>query len=346
MELKIKNLSQNYFGHFDSLHAIEHTFVSGVNTVFGEVGSGKTTLLKTIAGLVEPYQGSVELDGQPVALNKNTAISFVFDDLGFFERRSLAYNLEYPLKIRKIPKAERKKTVEDWLKIINVSPNYLDHKAFRLPLRERVECALIRGFSKQSPVILLDNPLSCLDPSERRLVFFELLRLFSAHSDRIIVYATDSAEEVRLLDCPTLVLSYGYVSGSGKVSQIINKPTFLTPSELLIPYFNKFETVLTEKGFSLFGKEYEVDFSGTLAESFIDKKVVVGFMPEAVCIGDLSAKKVFEVNEKDQKIYLLDFQDASIFSSICAESVDLDINKILIFDDVSDRLIYPSFDEK
>lgn len=346
MELKIKDLSLNYFGHFDSLHSIEHTFVSGVNAVFGEFGSGKTTLLKAIAGLIEPYQGSVELDGQALKLNKSTVVSLVFDDLGFFERRSLAYNMEYPLKIRKIPKDERKITVEGWLQKVNVSPNYLSDQVFRIPSQQRVECALVRGFAKQSQVILLDNPLSCLNPSERRLVFFELLRLFAENSDKIIIYATDSAEEVRLLDCPTLVLSLGYVAGRGKFSEITQTPQFLTPSELLIPYFNTFEIILTKDGFALFGKDYKIDFSNTLAESFIDKKAVVGFKPEAVIIGEISAKKTFEVSEPNGKIYLLDVGGTSFYSCVCSESVDLDTNKIYIFDDVSGRLIYPTASEK
>ena len=340
MELKINDLSLNYFGHSDCLHSISHTFVKGINVVFGEVGSGKTSLLKAIAGIEKPYEGRVELDGQPIGLSKESVVSFVFDDLGFFERRSFGYNLEYPLKLRKIPKSERREIVEGWLEKAGVSTNYLAETAFRVPTEERVKGALIRGFSRNSKIILLDNPLSGLNPSDRRKVFFELLKIAFENRDSIIIYATDSAEEARMLDCPTLVLSYGYVAGQGRIGELVENPEFITPSELLIPFFNVLDVVLEENGFDAFDSRITIDFKDTMAESFVGKKAILGFKPDAIVFGETKAEPLFEVNTDNGKVYLLEANGHRFYSSVCLDRIGLDENKIYIFDDVSGRIIY------
>ncbi len=339
MELKLNEVTLNYFGHADCLHSINHTFTNGVNVVFGDIGSGKTSLLKAIAGINYVHDGSITIDGEKISLNKNTHINMVFDDLAFFERRSLKYNLHYPLKLRKIPIEEREKIVNEWLDRFGVSEYLLDNAVFRLSNEDRVKCALLRAFYRDSDVILLDNPLSHLNPSERRRVFALLVK-FIFQVNAIVIYATDSAEEVELLNRPTLVLSYGYDLENGYPSDFLKQPKCLQTAELFIPFYNKVEVVLNEHGFLLFDRQFDISLVGSLAESYIGKNAILGFNSDAFIDGEIEAEHIYSLSTPMGKVHLINVYGIEFYSLIGSPLVGLDLDKIALYDAVTERLIY------
>ncbi len=339
MELEIKDLSLNYFGHADSLHSINYKFKEGLNVIFGTEGSGKTSLLKGIAGINPYHSGKVLLDDEPLVTGKLCDISFVFDDLGFFEKKSLKYNLSYPFKIRKTPKEEYLKIIEKWLDDFCIPKELLDMKVFRLSPDFRVRTALLRGFYRKSKLIIMDNPLANLNQYDRAKTFLFLAK-YLKQTDGIVIYATDSVEEVNLLNAPTMVLSYGYVSETGIPLEMIEKPMCLTTSELFIPYFNKFTVKLMSNGFYLFDRLFELDLKNTLAESFIGKDVVVGFKPDCVISGEIPAVSPLSLNTPKREIYLLKIGDSEIYSDKPINRIGLDKEKILLFDPLTERVVY------
>lgn len=339
MELKLNEVTLNYFGHADCLHSINHTFTNGVNVVFGDIGSSKTSLLKAIAGINYVHDGAITLDGENISLNKNTRINMVFDDLAFFERRSLKYNLHYPLKLRKIPIEEREKIVNEWLEKFGVSVYLLDDAVFRLSDEDRVKCALLRAFYRDSDVILLDNPLSHLNPSERRRAF-TLLAKFMFQANAIVIYATDSAEEVELLNCPTLVLSYGYNLENGYPSDFLKQPKCLQTAELFIPFYNKVEVTLNEHGFVLLGRQFDISFVGSLAESYIGKNAILGFKPDAFTDGEIKSEHIYSLTTPLGEVHLININGIEFYSLIGSSSIGLDLDKIALYDAVTERLIY------
>lgn len=332
-------MSLNYFGHSDSLHSITHTFEQGLNVVFGINGSGKTSLLKGLVGLNHYHSGEVLLDGEPFAFGKASDISFVFDDLGFFERRTLKKNLAYPFKLRKKRKEEYLPIIEKWMKDFDLPIELLEAKVFRLDDDFKVKASLIRGFYRNSKVIILDNPLASLNPYERKKVFI-LLAKFLKQSDAIVIYATDSVEEVNLLNEKTLVLSYGYVAETGLALALSENPKTLTTSELFIPFFNKFNVTLSENGFELFGKFFELDLKGTLAESFVGKEVILGFTPESVIEGDINAVSPLTLSVAEGNRYLLKVGGVDLYSDKLINKISLDIQKIMLFDQKTERIIF------
>ncbi len=339
MELKINEVTLNYFGHADCLHSITHIFTEGVNVVFGNVGSGKTSLLKAIAGINYVHDGSITLDEENILLDRNTSVNMVFDDLAFFERRSLKYNLHYPLKLRKIPIEERNDIINEWLDKFGVSRYLLDDAVFRLSNEDRVKSALIRAFYRQSKVIVLDNPLACLNPSERRRTF-ALLAKYMFCTDSIIIYATDNAEEVELLNRSTLVLSYGYNLESGLPSEFLKKPKCLQTAELFFPFYNKVEVLLKESGFELLDHHFELSLEETLAESYIGKSVLLGFKPDALIDGEIPAQSIHSLTTTTGNIHLIMINGVEFYSAVDSSSVDLDLDKIALYDKVTERLIY------
>ena len=339
MKLEIKDFSLNYFGHQDSLHSIDYTFNAGVNVVFGVNGSGKTSLLKGIAGVNYVHTGSFTLNDEDITLDKNSKISFVFDDLGFFERRTLRYNLYYPLKLRKVPKDMADAMVNEWMHKFELSEYILDTPIFRLSADDRAKAALIRGFYRNSQVIIFDNPLSRLNPTQRRYVF-NLLAKHMLTAKGIVIYATDSVEEVTLLNSQTLVLSYGYKVENGIPDSFISSPKCLSTSEYFIPYLNKRIVTIKENGFELFGENYELDLNNTQAQTFIGKEVVLAFKPTAVVEGKLNAEKIISLNTINGEVYLLKVGNEEIYSASNLANVDIDLKQILLFDITSEKLIY------
>ncbi len=212
MKLTIRDLELSYFGHLPSLHGIDATFDEGVSAILGTTGSGKTSLLKSIAGLT-PYEGEIALDGEGLQHERQADVGMVFDDLGLFGRRSAYYNLTYPLKVRRIPKSEWGAYLEPALKTWGLQDLFLDTAARRLSKPIQVKLALARAWLLPRKVLLLDDPLSFLSPDEREETFALLSRNMRKR-EGITVYATNHVREVRSLNVPTLLLSYGYNVGT------------------------------------------------------------------------------------------------------------------------------------
>ena len=243
--LSVQHLQHAYFGHPMCLNDICADFAEGVSVLFGCAGSGKTSLLKCLAGLNAPMQGEITLDGQPLRCDKATPVGMVFDDLGLLEHRSLWYNLCYPLRLRKVPKAQWQDTIDAVCKDWDIPPIALQVTARRAPMALRVKAALARVCLVPRRVLLLDNPLAGLTIDERNILFAAL----AAHLPTMaqyVVYATDSADEARALDAPTLLLSQGYGLAIGKVRDLAADPPCLYAAQALVPLYNAHEATAKE----------------------------------------------------------------------------------------------------
>ncbi|MBO4535438.1 MAG: ABC transporter ATP-binding protein [Clostridia bacterium] len=274
MKLDVSELSLAYFGHLPSLNGISATFQNGVNAILGTNGSGKTSLLKAIAGL-ERHEGKVLLDDADVTMGRNIEVGLVFDDLGLFERRSVLYNVTYPLRVRHIPKSEWASHYEPALKKWGLQDLFMDTAVRRLPDELRVRLALARAWTTPRKVLLLDDPLSCLAPDERARTF-ELLSLRMRERSGITIYATDHQGEVRSLEAPTLLLSNGYALGQDTLEKL-TKVKCAYQGEALIPHYHLLDgeckegqvhTDVLEPFFSRYPSSYE------------GQKVLVGLKPQ------------------------------------------------------------------
>jgi len=334
-ELKINQLSLNYFGHADSLHSVTHVFKQGVNVVYAEEGSGKTSLLKAIAGLVSYHHGSISLDDKDLVYGALSDVSMVFDDLGLFEKRSALYNLQYPLKIRKVPKENWGNITDKWLDEFGISQIALDSKAFRLSPVLRAKLALCRAFMRDTPVLLLDDPLKNLSSYERRKLFLELSVLMQKRNG-IVIYATDDWQEAVMLSAPTIILSYGYLVESGLPEVISKSPKCLSTARTVSPFYNVYKF---ENDLKLFGQD--VDFLSERIKSIYNgKDLYVGFPPEALSDNGVEFKCQFDfVSELATfygVVYLYECNGERIYSTHKADRLFLDVNKITLFDGVTE----------
>jgi NitT/TauT family transport system ATP-binding protein len=177
--------------------------------VVGASGCGKSTLLNLVAQLDEPTAGEVEVHGHT---------SLMFQDSALFPWLTVAGNVELPLKLRKVPKAERRDRVRSLLHTVR-----LDQFAGKRPhelsggMRQRV--ALARAFAQDADVLLMDEPFGALDAMTRDVLHDELERLYEER-DLTIVFVTHNVREAARLANRIVVLS----SRPGRVTDTIDVP--------------------------------------------------------------------------------------------------------------------------
>ena len=179
-KLVCKDFSVQYFGYDAAINNVTTTFSDGLNVVFAGEKGGKTTFLKALAGLIphsgELYLDDVNMDDVPL---KDRDFQMLFDDYALFSRRSVRYNLEYPLKIRKMPKDERRALIESVAPLFDLDI-MIDAPVYRLNEWLKVTLVLCRAYMRRAKVLLIDNIFSKLSLSERREAFLDSVHQYSA----------------------------------------------------------------------------------------------------------------------------------------------------------------------
>jgi ABC-type sulfate/molybdate transport systems ATPase subunit len=155
---------------------------NGVTVVVGASGSGKTTLLRLIAGLLRPDSGRIILDGR-VLVDERTYvppfqrnIAMVFQEYALFPHLTVAQNVAFGLRARSVPAAERDPRVARMLERMEIGKLGAE-RVDKLSGGQRQRVALGRALVVEPAAVLLDEPLSALDPSTRARVRAELAAL-------------------------------------------------------------------------------------------------------------------------------------------------------------------------
>ncbi len=281
-KLVCKDFSVKYFGYDAALSSVTTTFSDGVNVIYAATKGGKTTFLKALAGIV-PYQGELTLDGvslTDVSL-KDRDFQMLFDDYALFTRRSARYNLEYPLRLRKIPKAERNEMVERVAELFDLDV-MLDAPVYRLNEWLKVTLVLCRAYLRRPKVLLIDNIFSKLDPTLRKEAFLRFMPLFK---DGIVIYATDSAEEAAALSKSIKVLSCGYLMQEGSASDFAKKPNAVSVFTAFERYPSVFSCTVSENALTVDGCSFAVNFT-LKSDVYLGKDVFAGCSPTDLAVSE------------------------------------------------------------
>src|SRR5690348_5664293 len=186
------------------IHASEFVCVLGLS------GCGKSTLLSLIAGFLRPRSGTVTMDGQPIT-RPGADRGVVFQEYALLPWKNVRDNVALGLKFRGVPRAERERTADEFLKLTNLA-DAGDKFPFELSGGMKQRVALARTLANRPEVTLMDEPFAAVDAQTRMTLQEELLRLWN-HSRVTVLFVTHSVDEAVFLADRVVVLT----SGPGRV---------------------------------------------------------------------------------------------------------------------------------
>jgi sulfate transport system ATP-binding protein len=224
MSIIVRDVNKS-FGDFAALTDVSVEIPSGsLTALLGPSGGGKSTLLRVIAGLEKPDSGLVEIEGRDAttlpALDRG--VGFVFQHYAAFKHLSVARNVAFGLEIRKRPKAEIKKKVDELLELV-----HLEQFAHRYPAQlsggQRQRMALARALAVEPQVLLLDEPFGALDAQVRKELRAWLRRLHDKVHVTTVFVTHDQEEAMEVADS-IVVMADGRVEQIGSPDELYEAP--------------------------------------------------------------------------------------------------------------------------
>jgi putative spermidine/putrescine transport system ATP-binding protein len=193
-------------------------------TLLGPSGSGKTTTLRLIAGFERPDSGRIELHGVDVTGRApyERDVNTVFQDYALFPHMTVADNVGYGLRVKGVPRRERKERVADALQMVRL-PNVGDRKPIQLSGGQRQRIALARSLVNRPRVLLLDEPLGALDLKLRQEMQIELKRI-QQEVGLTFVYVTHDQEEALTMSDRLAVFNEGRIEQLGTPAEVYEHP--------------------------------------------------------------------------------------------------------------------------
>jgi putative spermidine/putrescine transport system ATP-binding protein len=193
-------------------------------TMLGPSGSGKTTTLRVIAGFERPDAGRVYLAGSDVTRDPPYArdVNTVFQDYALFPHMTVAENVEYGLKVKRVSRAKRRSQTEEVLRLVRLE-GLGSRKPIQLSGGQRQRVALARAIVNRPQVLLLDEPLGALDLKLRQEMQLFLKRL--QQELRItFVYVTHDQEEALTMSDRLAVFNHGRIEQVGTPAEVYELP--------------------------------------------------------------------------------------------------------------------------
>ncbi len=191
----------------------------------GPSGCGKTTTLRMIAGFEKPTSGTITVDGKDIT---NTSpnhrnVGMVFQSYALFPNMTVAGNIGFGLKVRKRPKADIARKVDELIEMMHLQGR-ADRYPWQMSGGQQQRVALARALAIEPQVLLLDEPLSALD-AKIRIVLRKEIRSIQRQLGITTVYVTHDQEEALSLSDRVVVMNEGHIEQLGVPSEIYNFPT-------------------------------------------------------------------------------------------------------------------------
>jgi spermidine/putrescine transport system ATP-binding protein len=223
------------FADFAAIERIDLDIFEGeFLTIVGPSGSGKTTLLRMLAGMEAPSEGNITFRGERIndlpANRRPTCL--VFQSLALFPHKSVGENIEFPLKVKKIPPAERKLRALELLRMVRLPESYYGKNVMKCSGGEKQRVALARAFAYDPAILLFDEPLSALDYKLKKAMEKELKDLHR-ESGKTFIYITHSLEEAMVMSDRIGVLRAGKLVQLGTPEDIYTRPADRFVSEFV-----------------------------------------------------------------------------------------------------------------
>ncbi len=268
--------------------------------ILGPTGAGKTVLLETIAGLYKSRKGKIFIDGEDVTdyPPERRKIGIVYQDFSLFPHMNVRENIIYGLKMKGVGKKDITEKLNELLKLLDIAP-LLERSPDTLSGGEKQKVALARALSTSPSVVLLDEPLSSLDPNTKREIRKQLKSINRRTNTTFLMITHDISDALSLSD-RIAVITDGKVVYQGETYRIFENPDS--------PFIARF-----------FGIEniFPVSIEGNIATTRKGLRIVIGEYR-----GD---KKAFLVIRPDEIVLSRDYATSSmrnVFYGVVKSVVD------------------------
>ena len=193
-------------------------------TMLGPSGSGKTTTLRMIAGFERPDEGRIELGGADVSRRPpfDRPVNTVFQDYALFPHMTVQQNVEYGLRVKKVPKADRRAKAREALSLVRLD-GFGDRKPAQLSGGQRQRVALARAIVNTPEALLLDEPLGALDLKLRQELQIEL-KAIQQEVGITFIYVTHDQEEALTMSDRIAVFNRGRIEQVGAPAEVYERP--------------------------------------------------------------------------------------------------------------------------
>ncbi len=266
----------------------------------GPSGCGKSTTLRMIAGLEEITSGELYIGDRLVndVAPKDRDIAMVFQNYALYPHMTVFDNMAFGLKLRKTPKDEIKRRVEEAARILDIE-HLLDRKPAALSGGQRQRVALGRAIVREPKVFLLDEPLSNLDAKLRAQMRTELSKLHQKLGTTFIYVTHDQTEAMTMAD-RIVVMKDGVIQQVDSPQRLYDLPCNMFVAGFIgSPQMNFIESKIVKKDDTFFvefgsedtktrrGVKYHIPLpaakvEGKNLDEYVDKEVIMGIRPEDV----------------------------------------------------------------
>nr|WP_325297800.1 sn-glycerol-3-phosphate ABC transporter ATP-binding protein UgpC [uncultured Dysosmobacter sp.] len=250
----------------------------------GPSGCGKSTTLRMVAGLEEISGGDLLIGGKRMndVEPKDRDIAMVFQSYALYPHMTVRGNMEFPLKLRKMPKDEIDRRVNQAAETLGIT-EYMDRKPKALSGGQRQRVAIGRAIVREPKVLLMDEPLSNLDAKLRNQMRAEILKL-RQRINSTFIYVTHDQTEAMTLGDRIVIMKDGVIQQIGTPQEVFDHPANLFVAGFIgVPQMNFFDAELVKRD-----GRYAVELGGVSIALSDEKQVKLEknhVQPQAITLG-------------------------------------------------------------
>jgi NitT/TauT family transport system ATP-binding protein len=221
--LKLENVSKVYYGkshvsssedNNDSRLFLERVVLNNLNlsigegefiTIVGRSGCEKSTLLNIVSGVDRSYIGVIQVDGKPISQSTNTDRIVIFQEAALFPWLTVYENVEFGLKVAKLPKNKRRDIVMHYIDLVQLT-NFANTFIHQLSGGMKQRVAIARALVLDPKILLMDEPFAALDIQTRTILYNQLLQIHQ-RTNKTILFLTPNINEAVALGDRVIVMS-------------------------------------------------------------------------------------------------------------------------------------------
>ena len=248
--------------------------------IIGHTGSGKSTLISHFNGLLRPVEGSVIIDGEDLAKDKETlraarfkvGLCFQYPEAQLFEE-TVAKDIAFGPKNMKLSEEEINERVKKAAEFVGLKPELLEKSPFDLSGGEKRRAAIAGVMAMEPKVLVLDEPAAGLDPGGKN----EILSMISEYKKRTgctVVLVSHSMEDIASVADRVIVMNAGTIAMDGTVDEVFSHSAELRSMGLNVPEITRIFICLRELGYDVPADVYSVEKGAQILREMIRRRSV------------------------------------------------------------------------